>query len=174
MPGRPRTLTDAKQHEVCALIAAGCTLAAAARFVGCSPLTIQREARRNSAFQEGIRASRITAELEPVTNVRHAARQNWRAAAWLLERTQPQQYGKRAANSFGRDDIALLLTEVCDVLRQEIDEAERFTRIRRRVLALAEKPVASTTPFNRKLTKKKPVMICMADMPTEDSSTSTP
>ncbi|MBA3481616.1 MAG: hypothetical protein H0T51_07360 [Pirellulales bacterium] len=31
--------------------------------------------------------------------MQHAARAHWRAAAWLLERTDPEQYAKRAKNS---------------------------------------------------------------------------
>jgi IS30 family transposase len=86
MPGRPRKLSEAKQGEVCALIHSGCTMAAAARDVGRSPLTIQREARRNQEFYEKLRMARYAVELSPVHTLRDAAREDWRAAAWLLER----------------------------------------------------------------------------------------
>ena len=35
--GRPRTLDEGKQREVCALLSAGCSLAAAASYVDCAP-----------------------------------------------------------------------------------------------------------------------------------------
>ena len=42
--GRPRTLTDAKRREICALIAGGCGLQEAAKYLRCGINTIRPEA----------------------------------------------------------------------------------------------------------------------------------
>jgi hypothetical protein len=133
---RPRILTEAKKLEICTLVHAGSTLAAAARYVGCSVLTIQREARRNPEFREKLRRKRMSAEMSPIQTLHLAASANWRAAAWLLERTQPQHYAKRTARSFSPAEMAELLDRVCHIIRQEIRDAKQRARIERRVLAL--------------------------------------
>src|SRR5262245_30409408 len=88
--GRRRILNDAKCQEVCSLVTAGCGIEDAARHVGCVPKTIFREARRNPDFGKSLKEAQTAAELTPLNAMRDAAKQNWRAAAWLLERTNPQ------------------------------------------------------------------------------------
>ena len=155
---RPRILTEAKQLEICALVHAGCTLAAAARYVGCSVLTIQREARRNPEFRAKIRQRRMSAEMGPLHTLHLAAAGNWRAAAWLLERTQPQHYGKRAANSFGPAELAELVGRFCQIVGQEIRDAKKLSRIERRVMAAAREKIVGQddNPFRPQLPAPTP------------------
>ena len=89
--GRPRALNEDKRKQVCGLVASGCGMDHAARHVGCSVRTIRREALRNPAFGEKLRRAELAAQLQPISAVRSAASKNWRAAAWLLERTQPRR-----------------------------------------------------------------------------------
>lgn len=173
MPGRPRKLSESKQNEVCALIHAGCTLAAAARYVDCSVLTLQREARRNPDFYEKLRKARYSNELSPIRTLRDAAAHDWRAAAWVLERTQPQHYSKRAANSFSPQEVAELLDRVCDIIRHETRDAQKSARIKRRVLALAHAKVdrPEDNPFRRQLAPPNPVETpAAADLPAASSA----
>lgn len=44
-----------KRAEVCVLVSAGCGIERAARYVGCNPSTIRREAIRNRDFHEQLR-----------------------------------------------------------------------------------------------------------------------
>jgi hypothetical protein len=143
MPGRPRALCETKQREICMLVATGCTLETAARFVGCTPVTIFRESRRNPEFGERLGRSRASAEITPIKTMRQAATSQWRAAAWLLERTQPEQFAKRAANTFTQEDVATLLSHACEVFRRETRDAEKYARIKRHVAALVKKSFAS-------------------------------
>jgi hypothetical protein len=141
MPGRPRALCDEKQREICTLVATGCTMADAARYVSCSVLTIRREARRNPKFHEALRRSRVAAEISPLNTMRQAATSEWRAAAWLLERTQPRRFAKRNPHSFSQEEVIDLVGRVCDVVRQETRDVEKFARIKRRVTALTRQLV---------------------------------
>ena len=92
--GRPRTLDEVKQREVCALVSAGCSLAGAGRYVNCSVKTIRREAERDPAFGDHLRKSQLAAQLEPLRALRGKANTHWRAAAWLLERVDPEQFAR--------------------------------------------------------------------------------
>ena len=57
--GRPRALDEVKRREVCrTLMAAGCGLEWASRYVGCSARTVRREALRNEDFHEPLREPR--------------------------------------------------------------------------------------------------------------------
>lgn len=134
---RPRLLDEQKQQDLCRLILGGFTLDAAARHVGCSVLTVRREARRNPQFGGRLQQAKFVQESNPVGTLRDAASRDWRAAAWLLERTQPQHYARRAANSFSPQEVAELLDRVCEVIGQETNDSNFSARIKRRALAMA-------------------------------------
>src|SRR5688572_23038777 len=95
--GRPPVLDDVKQHEVCALLNAGCSLRAAARYVGCAPSTISRTSETNPRFAGMIRAAYMRRELKLLDDIREAGHTHWRASAWMLERLYPDRYGPPAA-----------------------------------------------------------------------------
>jgi hypothetical protein len=134
---RPRILDEQKKQQLVSLLMNGLTLAAAAQVVGCSTLTIWREARRNPQFEETLRQAQFARDLNPVRTLRDAAANDWRAAAWLLERTQPEHYARRAANSFSPQDVAALLDRVCEAIGEETEDDQISARIKRRALAIA-------------------------------------
>lgn len=130
---RPRKLNQAKQDNLLTFLAFGCPLAVAARQIDCSVYTIRREARRNPEFDARLRGSLLDAELSPISTLHEAAQADWRAAAWLLERTQPEQYGRRTANGFGRPEMTQLIERLSDVVRDEIRDRRQAARLRRRI-----------------------------------------
>ena len=72
------------------LVAGGCGLREAARYVRCNINTIRREAERNPEFDERLRSSETYAQLSPLRAMQHAVGTHWRAAAWMLERAFPE------------------------------------------------------------------------------------
>jgi hypothetical protein len=122
-PGRPRALDDAKRREICVLLTAGYSLVSVAEHVGCSRRTISRELDRNAEFADRFRRAKIAGELEPLGTIRQAARTNWRAAAWYLERTNPQRFGKRNPVLLKPDEVKetinSLMLEVLDSIERE-------------------------------------------------------
>jgi hypothetical protein len=77
-------LDEVKQREVCALISAGCSVAHAARYVGCSARTIRRHAERDESFAQRLRRSETGIRLTALETIRKASATHWRAAAWLI------------------------------------------------------------------------------------------
>jgi hypothetical protein len=125
--GRPRALDDVKQREVCALVAAGCSLAGAARYVDCTPKTIRREAKRDANFGDHLRKSQLAAQLEPLRALRGKATTHWRAAAWLLERVDPQQFARYDAKLLTPEEVGDLLTNVRETLERVLEKpADQF------------------------------------------------
>jgi hypothetical protein len=98
LPGRRRTLDRNKKTQLANFIARGATVGEAAAAFGVSIRTVQREARRDPDFDQQLRGAQA-ATPDPLHIMESAARTHWRAAAWLLERTDPENYGRRAANS---------------------------------------------------------------------------
>ena len=96
--GRRRTLDRNKKTQICDLVARSATMGEAAAALGVSIRTVQREARRDHDFDQQLRHAH-TAAPDPLKLMQSAARTHWRAAAWLLEREDPERYGRRSASS---------------------------------------------------------------------------
>jgi hypothetical protein len=151
MAGRPRILCEQKQGEICKLLAAGATLEDTASYVGCSVNTIRREAQRNPQFREKLEKSRSERDLWPVRTVHDAATHDWRAAAWFLERTQPERFSKRPPNTFTVEDVAKLLDRVCEAARDEFRDPQTFARVERRVASIVQEVLGKRASRRMKL-----------------------
>src|SRR3954452_18404150 len=93
--GRPPALSDLKRREIAAVLSTGCSVRVAADFVGCARSTIYRELANNPDFYDQVRHLRVATLLGPLKTIHEAAKTNWRAAAWLTERLNPQDFGRR-------------------------------------------------------------------------------
>ena len=120
--GRPRALDEAKKREVCALLSAGGSMRFAGRYVGCSAKTIHNEAQRDPDFGDRLRKSQLLAQLEPLRALRKKATTHWRAAAWLLERGDPEQFARLDQKFFKPQDVADLLENVRATLKAHIKD----------------------------------------------------
>jgi len=134
--GRPRVLDDIKRREVCALVSTGCGIGDAAQYVGCSPATIRREALRNIDFHEALRRAELGAKLKPLQTLQKAAATHWRAAAWLLERTSPDQFARCDAKSLKHNEVEEIVCGLVEAIVTEINDPEVRQRVYRRLLAL--------------------------------------
>jgi hypothetical protein len=128
-PGRPRALDHVKRREIIATVTAGFSIERAARYVDCAASTIRRECRRNPQFCRELRRAALTAELCPLQAVREAARKYWRAGAWLLERLDPERFGKRHPGHIGPEQLEAFAEVLLDIVRNEVanpDERQRL------------------------------------------------
>jgi hypothetical protein len=143
--GRPRVLDDAKRRDVCALVGAGCGLDAAARYVGCSVSTLRREALRNEEFRRQLRGAEVQIQLSPLNALRQAAGTHWRAAAWLLERLQPERFGARRSSTCSPKDLLEVVDAVLESAVEEIANPDERDRVCRRLEAAAYRSTRSLT-----------------------------
>lgn len=101
---RPPKLTKAVQDKIVNAIGAGNYQDAAARYAGISETTYYRwmsEAREPGAskelreFRDAVEKARADAEARNVALIQNAAQNGtWQAAAWWLERSHPQKWGR--------------------------------------------------------------------------------
>lgn len=117
-----RILDDVKQREVLAILSMGCSQSMAAKYVGCSPATIRREAARDAKFAKKLREAKGNAELGLVKNIRKAANkeQYWRAAAWAPERMFPDKYAHRGPDVITAEQLAQVLAQLAEQLVEQV------------------------------------------------------
>ena len=95
---RRRIMDTAKKVKFCQLIRDSHSLEESAEWVDVSIRTVQRERKRDEDFDHEIRLAQ-QATPDPLRLMENAARAHWRAAAWLLERTRPEQFARQPANT---------------------------------------------------------------------------
>jgi hypothetical protein len=134
--GRPRALDETKQREVCALLSAGCSIREAARYVGCAANTIRREAQRNDDFNSRIRKAETYARLSPLHAMQRAVATHWRAAAWMLERSDPERFARRDPAAFHPKQAQALVQDVLRIIDSEILDPLKCERIQNRIRAV--------------------------------------
>ena len=136
-------LDEFRRGRVCGMISLGTTRREAARAVGCHAATISRTAQRDAEFARQLADAETLAQVRPLKAMYEATTRSWRAAAWLLERTQPEQFARRPVGSYTRRDVREVVdrlleftlphvadsmqTAVCDLaddLVQQVGETE--------------------------------------------------
>jgi IS30 family transposase len=133
MPGRPKALDDDKCSTICSLVATGVSLRQAAHYLGCTPTSIRREAKRNAEFRERLNKAKAEARIQPLETLQQAAKSNWRAALAWMERLDPDRFAnpsesivtKREANRFVDD----LIESIEDVVKNPRQRRDLFDRL---------------------------------------------
>ena len=122
--GRRRILTPALKSELCRLVAKSATIEEAADTLDVSLRTVQRERKHDEDFDHELRLS-LQAEPDPKKLMQTAARTHWRAAAWLLERTDPETYARRPVNTAKPRQVDAALCFLLEAALQATPEAQR-------------------------------------------------
>lgn len=106
-PGRPSKLTAATKQKLTRAIALGATYELACQSAGIAYQTFRQWMLKGEAaqtgeyrdFVEAVRASEGRGAVLKLGKIDRAALDDWRAAAWILERRYPKQFGKAAVES---------------------------------------------------------------------------
>ena len=132
--GRKPKLDARKKDIVCGLLAIGCSRRTAARYVGCSPATIRREAIRDAEFAQQLRRAETMVEVSQLRAIHGASEKNWRAGAWLLERMLPDRFMPRSPETLTAEQMAEIVGQFARMVAEEVpDAAQRraiLTRLR--------------------------------------------
>jgi len=105
--GRPCKLTPKVSADLCAALQAGATLRIAADFAGIGERTLFAWLASTKPefmqLQQDVKAATARGDVGALAVIQKAAKGgNWQAAAWLLERRHPGEYGRRQALTVAR------------------------------------------------------------------------
>jgi hypothetical protein len=121
-PGRRPVLDEMKQREILAIVSVGCSRRTAARYVGCSVSTIQNTAERDEKFADKLLQAESKAVVKLMKNINEAAKkaQYWRAAAWALERLNPEEYASPHPDVITTEQISQLMSHFSQIVVEEV------------------------------------------------------
>ena len=135
-----KRLTPKERSEVLAILSAGCSRAAAARCVQCTPYLLRREIVENANFAGQVAKAEEGIELFYLSRIRNAAQkeQYWRAAAWVLERRLPDRYGAKKPESLTAEKVQKFMTSCLQIIADELPNDELRTKILNRLMGELE------------------------------------
>jgi len=167
-PGRPRTLDPAKRSEICALVSAGHSVAAVARLLGCNVKTIRREARRDEHFGGELKSAELTASNDPLKLMKRAAANNWRAAAWLLERFDPERYARQPPATCRPEQVEDAFVRLTEAALQAIPDDDMRRAVYQALIAAGETETHRLLVPPRRRNTREPYAPRVADQQTWD------
>jgi len=126
-----KRLTPKERREVLTILSAGCSRAAAARCVRCTPYMLRQEILANAKFAEQVAKAEESVELFYLSRIRSASlkEQYWRAAAWALERRLPDRYGAKKPESLTVEKAQQFMTSCLEIIANELPNDEQRTKI---------------------------------------------
>jgi hypothetical protein len=136
--GRPPILDEFKKREILAILAAGGSRRTAAEYVGCGVSTIRNTANRDAEFAANLGQAERQAEIAHLTNIQKAAANEkyWRAAAWILERKNPEDFARRGPNVFTPDQITFVMAQFAEIVVREVPVAAYRKNVLKKLDAL--------------------------------------
>jgi len=104
--GRKSLLTPTLHKKLCELLAAGNTIKTCCDAVGISERVYFDWCEQKVHFSQAVNRARARGKEKLVRLITDAAQSDWRAAAFLLERGWPNEYGKAWRDPAARDEEA--------------------------------------------------------------------
>lgn len=135
-PGARTKLTTELQETVCELLRAGNYLHIATSQAGISPATHHEWIRKGEEgtqpyadYKDAVTRAWEAAEVRNVTLIQRHAQGDWRAAAWYLERSRRENWGKTVRNEItgpdgGPVEIVDPRKQILDLFPEDEDGAE--------------------------------------------------
>jgi len=130
---QPPQLDALQQRDICTILSVGGSRETAAKYIGCPPEAIRRDADRDPAFAERLKRAESNLEVTHLSIIQEAAPKNWRASAWVLERIRPDRYAKRDPHAVTTEQLAAVLSCLAEILVEEIPTEEHQENVLRRV-----------------------------------------
>ena len=130
--GKP-VLDDFKKGLIINMVTEGSSQRSAAGAVGCAPSTITRTAKRDRQFGLDLLQAHELLKMRALRTMNRVADQDkhWRAAAWLLERLEPDRFALRKPFQFTLDQMKDMFKQVCKAFSQGVPSENRVAAFRR-------------------------------------------
>ncbi len=116
----------------------GCSRKQAARHVGVGYTTLFETIRKDQDFAERLRRAEMSQDITPLRRILDQSQTSWRAAAWILERQNPNRYARRPPRTFTAADLNAVLTDVVGFLVQGLSNAQDRATVLDRIMELQD------------------------------------
>jgi hypothetical protein len=93
--GRPRIFDEIKRAEFLAMVKSGSTIRHAARRVGIDPGSVRNACQSDPLFADRVARAEQERDTFFIRRIQNAGEKSWRAAAWILERAEPNDFSLR-------------------------------------------------------------------------------
>jgi hypothetical protein len=93
--GRNTKMTEDVVNRICEAISNGNTHKTACALAGISHTTFYRWIDENSEFSDSVKEAEATSEAFHVEQIRKASSSSWQASAWMLERRNNPEWGRK-------------------------------------------------------------------------------
>ena len=143
------SLDQSDLHLLCTLVSRGCTVQEAARWVGCKLAEIRHQRDTNDAFRRQLAQAKMKAKLAPLRAMQRAMKKDWRAAAWFLERTQPEKFARRNHRAFTQKQVNALIKDITSIVGEESVSKVKIDRTSSRVEAAIRYAFHAHNDMNR-------------------------
>jgi hypothetical protein len=107
--GRSTVLTQDVIAAVCAIIAKGNTFRTACQAVAISEEAFYKRLQRDVSFRQKVALAKAQAKQRIVSKIELASNEDWRAGAWLMERTYRDEYGKQWADEHPASSVNITI-----------------------------------------------------------------
>ena len=145
--GRRSKATEGRIEALVIALGTGCTREAAARHAGIDRTTLYRWLERDAAIRIRVEKAEADVEVRLAAQIVQAAPDDWRAAAWMLDRRRPRSYGRaQAAAAADTPTTPAQAPHPLDDL--PLAEGARRAQDWAALLAADESPVAGADAFN--------------------------
>lgn len=139
-PGPKPVLDAAKRMRIVAMVANGSSRRVAACNVGCAPSTITRTAARDPEFAADLARAGHRVEVQALRAIQTAAKNpcHWRAAAWILEHTNPEDFGRRSPGRYSVTQVLAMFAQVLAALAPQLPDGPRAQAVEKLTTLLIE------------------------------------
>lgn len=123
--GRPTKRTEANRTTILRALRLGATLRLAAESAGLSYPTLNEWMHDDPEFSEAVKKAEATMATNALRRIERAAKEGtWQAAAWIMERRFPHEYGRTVQEHTGEQALTITISKRASATGEAKSEAK--------------------------------------------------